>query len=331
MRGASARRCRLVRRVALAAGLPVATTLSGCELREVTLTEPERAVIVEAYVRVAGESPFGPIASNGASVLLHEALGPSGGSGAVPGADIVITRASDGLRLFFVETQLGNCAITIPVAGSGTCYQTLARTVLERLTPGDRLALRIELANGGVLESETVVPGAFSLRNVSSGDVCALPPGRQSGIVWSQSSGAWAYISDTFVTGLGPIFGTAVVDDPLYLWGLSVSARDTMIAFPGEFGLFARAEIDHEVTAALQQGLPPGASAVVTVAAVDRNWVNWARGGNFNPSGLVRVPSVRGDGTGVFAAGVLHTFRVVAGEPGPQMTTCPEAAESSGS
>jgi hypothetical protein len=314
---------RFVRRAALVACL----ALAACELREVTLTEPERAVVVEAYVRIAGESPFGPVASNGASVLLHEALGIEGGSGPVPGAEIVITRASDGLRLFLTESQLGNCAITIPIRGSGTCYQALSQTLLERLEPGDRLALRVELANGGVLESETVVPGAFSLRNVSSGDVCALPPGQQSGIVWSHSSGAWAYISDTFVTGLGPIFGTAVVDDPLYLWGLSVSASDTTIAFPGEFGLFARAEIDHEVTTALQQGLPLGVSAVVTVAAVDRNWVNWARGGNFNPSGLVRVPSVRGDGTGVFAAGVLHTFRVVAGEPGPQMTTCPPAVE----
>lgn len=38
------------------------------------------------------------------------------------------------------------------------------------------------------------------------------------------------------------------------------------------------------------------------MAAGDRNYVNWVRGGNFNPSGQVRVPSIVGDGTGVFAS-----------------------------
>ena len=47
------------------------------------------------------------------------------------------------------------------------------------------------------------------------------------------------------------------------------------------------------------------------ISATDRNYVNWVRGGNFNPSGQVRVPTIRGDGTGVFASTVTRTFEVV--------------------
>ena len=316
---------RTVRRRAAAAA--AALLLGGCELREITLTEPEHAVIVEAYVRIAAPAPSGAGDGDRASVLLHETLGPSGGSGPVPGAEIVITRLADDFRLELRETALGDCAITIPIAGSGSCYQPASGSDVARLAPGDRLSLRVALADGRSLESETVVPGAFELAGLASSEGCALPPGQQSALAWSRSAGAWAYVSDSFVSGLAPIFGSDVVDDPLYLWGLSVSAQDTTIAFPAEFGLFARSELDQRVTLALQEGLPAGASAVVTVAALDRNWVNWARGGNFNPSGLVRVPSVRGEGTGVFAAAVMRTFRVVAGDQEPGMPTCPTAPE----
>ena len=115
------------------------------------------------------------------------------------------------------------------------------------------------------------------------------------------------------------------IEDPLYLFGLAIAARDTTIVFPGEFGVFSRADLDFEVSTLLQKGLPAGVGATVSVGAVDRNWVNWARGGNFNPSGVVRVPSVRGDGTGVFGAGVIRTFGVLAGTGTAGSTRCPPA------
>ena len=64
----------------------------------------------------------------------------------------------------------------------------------------------------------------------------------------------------------------------------------------------------------------------MSIAAADRNYVNWVRGGNFNPSGQVRVPSVRGDGTGVFAATVVRSLRVFAAPPGApyDLPLCPE-------
>ena len=318
-------------KLALVAVAPTCGLL-GCELREISLTEPEHVVVAEAYVQIKdrGEDGSGlgvPLVS----VFLHETLGRSGSSGPVPGATIALARAGDGTTIRLGETQLGNCVITIPVDGGGTCYGTgfSLPAGLATLAPGDRLDLRIELPDGGVLTSQTVIPGPFDLLGVADGSQCTLAPFTSTGIVWSRSEGAWADISDSFVSGLRPRFGAEQVDDPLYLWGLSVSAQDTTIVFPREFGVFLRGWLDREVALTLQQGLPGQASAQITVAAVDRNWVNWARGGNFNPSGVVRVPSVRGDGTGVFEAAVLRSFRVLADSAAsPAFPPCPPAPPS---
>ena len=86
--------------------------------------------------------------------------------------------------------------------------------------------------------------------------------------------------------------------------------------FPSEFGVFDRFDLEQDLALRLQRGLPAGTDAVVTIAAVERNYVNWVRGGSFNPSGQVRVASLRGDGTGVFGAAVVRRFSVVA-ESGP--------------
>ncbi|HAW90536.1 MAG TPA: hypothetical protein DCX61_07725, partial [Gemmatimonadetes bacterium] len=57
--------------------------------------------------------------------------------------------------------------------------------------------------------------------------------------------------------------------------------------------------------------------------AVEGNFVNWQRGGNFNPSGQVRVPSLRGDGTGVFGAAVNRGFDVVSSDQASALPDCP--------
>jgi hypothetical protein len=129
-------------------------------------------------------------------------------------------------------------------------------------------------------------------------------------IAWTTSSDAWVYVSETLLHGLAPILqqqGIELEDDPLLLFGLSFSNQDTTVVFPTEFGLFQR--FDEDLTRALiaiQNGLPAGVVADVTIAAADRNYVNWERGGNFNPSGLIRVASIRGDGTGTFGSIVPH-------------------------
>ena len=113
-----------------------------------------------------------------------------------------------------------------------------------------------------------------------------------------------------------PANGSIELDrDPLRLFGLSLSSRDTTIVFPTEFGLFERFDDDLTAALAFLQGGLPSRNAVpvvaqVVIAAADRNYVNWERGSNFNPSGPVRVPSVHGDGTGVIGSMVPRSFQV---------------------
>ena len=85
--------------------------------------------------------------------------------------------------------------------------------------------------------------------------------------------------------------------------GLSVTSADTSLLFPTELGLFNR--FDDEalpILLAIRDGLPPEVSSFVVIAAADRNYVNWVRGGNFNPSGLVQSSSIAGDGAGFFGS-----------------------------
>src|SRR5690606_12315283 len=115
-------------------------------------------------------------------------------------------------------------------------------------------------------------------------------------LTWTRSSGAWAYISSLRLTNWGDDLREAGVEvpDPLDLTGVSVSASDTSQVFPGNLGLFQRFDLDQRLLVRLQEGLPPEADAVLVVMAADRNYTNGVRGGRFNPSGNIRVPSVTG-------------------------------------
>jgi hypothetical protein len=282
-------------------------TLAGCELEEITGVIPEDVVVAEVHVQLA----------SGASSLkafLHRTLDQDGRGKQrpVPGAQISISR-SDGLTLELAETEQARCVHSLPSEGDGTCYWA-APEAASRLAPGDRLSLEIRLADGGTIEGVTTVPDDFAFADMSPGAFCRLEPDTPIELRWTRSVGAWAYIAETLILGLGAALQPEGidVDDPLYLLGLSVSAGDTSIVFPGEFGLFNRWELDQDVALRLQEGLPSGTSAAVTIAATDRNYVNWVRGSSFNPSGQVRLPSLRGKGTGVFAAQVVRdvTIRV---------------------
>jgi hypothetical protein len=60
------------------------------------------------------------------------------------------------------------------------------------------------------------------------------------------------------------------------------------------------------------------------IAAVERNYVNWVRGGNFNPSGLVRVSSLRGAATGTFGGVSVREFQVLSStDPILSVPDCP--------
>lgn len=283
--------------------------LTGCSLAEVTLVEAEDVVVAELYVQLAPGSQ----GRDRMTAFLHRTLeGGTGASRPVPGARVIVTR-SDGLSIEMAETSLETCVVSLPVEGTGSCYWA-APELAELLEPGDRLEARIELPGGGVLEGVATVPGGFDILTAPAEAFCTIGPSTPFEVRWTRAPGAWAYVNETLISGLRAALepsGVEVEKDPLYLLGLSVSASDTTIMFPSEFGVFERFELNQGVALALQRGLPAGTDAKVTITAGERNYVNWIRGGNFNPSGQVRIPSLRGDGTGVFAATVSRNFRVL--------------------
>jgi hypothetical protein len=217
------------------------------------------------------------------------------------------------------EVPTRNC-IAGDVMGplDGTCYSQDPRSA-GRIVAGSTYSLRITLRDGSVLTGTTTVPGEFEIGTPSAA-VCRLDPGTTIDLHWTPARDAWVYVAEVDLNGLAEALaaqGIELEDEPLRLLGLSISRQDTTLAFPTGFGLFDRADPDvADALIAIRDGLPPGVRASVVVAAADRNYVNWVRGGNFNPSGLVRVPSVRGDGTGVFGSIVAKTV---------VLTTVPES------
>ena len=292
----------------------VSLALGGCTLQEITIVDVEDVIVAEVHVQI-GEGLFG---GDRVTAFLHRTVGGLGeGFHPVPGARVVITR-DGGPSVELAATAIERCVSATPEGGTGSCYW-MAPTASAPFGPGDHLRLRIDLASGGALTSATVVPGDFAILGVAEGAQCLLPPSTPLTVRWTASEGTWAYVNETLIVGIKDAFallGIDVESDTLELLGLSISASDTTIVFPGEFGIFSRFELDQELATSLQDGLPPGTRAAVMISATDRNYVNWVRGGNFNPSGQVRVPSIRGDGTGVFASTVTRTFEVVV-DPAP--------------
>jgi hypothetical protein len=286
----------------LVAGLVLAAV--ACELTSVDLTDTVDVVIAEVYLR-PGEDTH--------QAFLYRTFPADGGSLRVDGATIVVRGARGEMLEFAPASRDDSCAeYDFAAAGDGgSCY--IAMDPDGRVQAGRAYELEITLPDGRRLEGRTAVPAAFRIvRPASSG--CVLESMALE-LIWTRSEGSWAYQADARFADLAAGLAARGVPDPpdtLRLLGLSIGASDTTMTFPRDFGVFDRFELDRELLLALQQGLPEGARAEIVVAAVDRNYVNWARGGNFNPSGQVRVPSVTGDGTGVFAGLVRRGLVVVA-------------------
>ena len=306
------------RRLVARATLLAAVLSGGCELQEVSLADVEDVIVAEVYANL-GEEP----ADNQVLAFLHRTL--SGDDTSVEDllASTITVSRSDGFALTLFNGDREECVESIPDGSSGACFTSDPEDA-RILEPGDLLELRIDFVTGEVLEGATLLPGAFGLEDVPG--TCRLSPNTPFPLSWSRSEGAWAYVNETSIRGLPEALrpeGIEVDDDPLYLLGLSVSDADTDIVFPSEFGVFNRFELDQDLSVRLQRGLPEGTAAEVTITAVERNYVNWARGGSFNPSGQVRVPSLRGEGTGVFGGAVGRRFVVVSsGDAGLPIPLC---------
>jgi hypothetical protein len=291
--------------------LSAALALCGCELREITLAAPQDVVVAEVILR-AGSSVQ--------TAFLHRTSSEHG-SARVFNANIVVTEPGTGRQIRLQADADSLCLLPAPppgLASIGTCY--VARGPAAIVHTGVRYTLRIELQEGGVLTGETTVPGPFRLTTPSE-PACYLEPHTDLELTWTPATGTSVYITSVRMAGLLQALRRLGVDiegiAPVELIGLSVTAADTTILFPTEIGLFDRFDDElHPVLVALQNGVPADVVTELSVTAADRNYVNWIRGGNFNPSGLVRISSLRGDGAGVFGALVTEHAEI--------RTTAPE-------
>lgn len=299
----------------IATMLVAGVAMTGCEITEVTTTAAEDVVVVDALLQ---HRAAGAVRPSSLTAFLHRTVqGDQGMNAAVPGANVRVVRAN-GSEIMLAPAPLDRCVVNTPVQGTGSCYEAPADQV-NAIDPGETLTMRVTTAQGETMEAISVVPGAFDLRTAADNSTCRVAPETPLEVLWSPSQGSWAYVNETTIHGLTEALGFSA-PEPLELLGLSISASDTTIVFPNEFGIFDRGDLDQDLALALQKGLPAGADAEVSIGAVDRNYVNWVRGGNFNPSGVVRVPSFRGDGTGFFGTGVVRTFAVVTTGDAPSCT-----------
>lgn len=287
--------------------------LAACELQEITTATPDPFVVAEVVLRAGADSQY---------AYLQRGL--AGGGVAVPGARIRVIAEESADTFTFAPTDPWRCISPPPNDQDllGSCYAAPSNRTPIRA--GRTYQLSIELADGGRLTGRTRVPAQVSFVTPAAA-ACTLEPDTTLELRWRSAADAWAYDVELELRDIFPILvQRGVVPDtpnvPLRLDGLAITSADTTLVLPSELGLFDRFSGDqHPVLVALQRGLPEGVSGDLAVAAVDRNYVNWARGGAFNPSGFVRVPSVRGAGTGVFGSLTFDrfTFQVRRGGEGP--------------
>ena len=292
-----------------AAAIALAAIAGACDLAEVTTEPGDDVVVVEAVLRT--DFPW-------QQVLLHRAIQGRFAS-PVPGATVVVTgpdgvahRLAERTGCFRVDPAY---ARTDSLQVDGSCYMS-SGTDSSWVRPGATYDLRVETPRGEVIRGRTHVPGDFVPSIPMSSSVgrfrtCSLAPESTLDVAWTRSPGAASYVGDLRVRGLRNAFRDRDFDvpEPVELRGLSVSETDTTLVLPTEFGLFERLELDTELLAAISHGFPDGVATDFILAAVDLNWVNSVRGGNFNPSGQIRISTVVGDGVGVFGSmTVKRTF-----------------------
>ena len=304
--------------------LAAAAGLGGCALTEVTVTESEDVVIAEAQVTINLDDDGGTSLS--VYAYLHRTLSGERAD-EVEGAIVRVSGASNAVVHLEAADSGGVCLAPLREEDEeedddfeldvGSCYR--ASVSPSPFSPGETLELEIVVPDGRTLTGVSQVPDAFDFIGLTHEDgYCRIEPDTNYRFNWTEAAGTWSYLSDTWIEGLPEALEGQGVEAPdsLYLTGFAIGEKDTDILFPGEYGLFDLGEqADADLLRILDDGLPGGASAEVAFAATDRNWVNWARGGNFNPSGLIRIPSVFGDGTGFFGTATQRKLTVSA-EPG---------------
>lgn len=316
------------------AALSVATVAAGwgCELVEVEVAAPDDAVVAEVMVLLTSGEAEGDGFGLSASALLQRTRRGSGVQ-PVDGATVRIAN-QDGREVVLLPEPRGWLCIGVDSLQwgwrqdeTGTfCYRS-ERTETP-FQPEDQLALNVGLPDGSELTGASQVPSGFSMPELRLADgVCAMLPETQQRIDWTPSQGAWGYKSEVRIDGLAADDGDGLRADSVHLELLALGREETGLVFPKAFGLseYLDGPYSRELILSLRDGLPVGASAVFAVTAIDRNWFNWTRNSSFTFSGVVRIPSVFGDGSGVFATGIRRRFDVMVGDAVEAPACGPEA------
>ncbi len=303
---------------ALVAMLPA--LVSACDIQEITVAPSEDVVVAEIYLA----SDVGGISG---TAWLHRTLGNAGVTDELSRADVFLRTESRAQTVRLRPAEASVCAgDELPNDFLGWCYSA-GPLDPRHFGPGATVEAIVRLPDGGRITGRTRVPANYDLLSprIHRRRMCSLKPAERLTVEWTRAEGAWAYISETQIINLTAALEDSDVEveqDPLLLVGLSVSEADTTIVFPSEFGLFERVGLGRDLALVLQEGLPFGTQAEVVIGAADRNYVNWVRRGVFNPSGIVRTPSLQGDGTGVFGSVVRTRFTVDAGLEVPTPGSC---------
>ena len=278
--------------------------LGGCELDWVEINSEEELLAASVTVVLTVDPADSSVTSTDIVALLTR----EGLDTRVPGASVRITGESEqSLQLAEASDRSATCrSDTASVVQTvGTCYT--ASTSSAHFAPLEELSLKIVTQDGRVLRGVSTIPRAFAPTRLSVHDGrCRVDPDTSYLFDWSTVDGDWAFIAEAKFSG----FARALWDDPdpLYLrtyWMASPLPQDMVfprIMTEGEVARQAR-----KAARKLETGLPWGVTADLAVAAVDRNWANWIREGQLHTEGEVRVPSVFGDGTGMFGTGIRWT------------------------
>ena len=329
-------RSRAGRTVGAAVSVSIAAVAWGCELVEVEVARPDEAIVAEVTILLTSGEGAGDGFGMSASALLQRTRRESRVQ-PVSGATVRVAN-QDGRAVVLSPEPQGSLCIGVDSLQWGwmqdetgvSCYRsTEAETPFQ---PGDPLALEVVLPDGGVLTGASQMPAAFSMPELRlEQGVCGMLPETHQRIDWTPSEGAWAYKSEVRITGIEADARDPYRPDSVHLEVLALGREQTGLVFPRAFGLaeYLDANYSRELVLSLRDGLPAGSSAVFSVTAIDRNWFNWTRNSSFTFSGVVRIPSVFGDGSGVFATGIRRRFAVTV-EDGVEAPKCgPEAPGAS--
>ncbi|MDE0359446.1 MAG: hypothetical protein OXN92_17125 [Gammaproteobacteria bacterium] len=290
---------------------------AGCDVTDVPTGSGQKTLVVLATVVLTIDPAEPSRIDTRAVVVVSEAYQQL--LTEVPGAAGRITGASGrSLSLAAEEDPLGACTVLPedlygedgPLGTVGSCHTAAAPSAV--FAPGEVLTLAVTTPDGAVLKGTSRMPDAFVPQGLSVEDGrCRVEPGSGYRFAWAPVDGAWAHVGEAEITGLSPSLWSS--SDPLYL-PVTVLGRGrdvTDMVFPGDFLLELLSDVDNvELHRTLDAGLPGGARAEVTIAALDRNWANWIREGRLNINGETVVPSVFGDGTGMFGTSVRWKVEV---------------------